>query len=46
MAIKAFVNGRDIFVRLPTGFAGKSQCYASLPTEVTSSVYKHLERSL
>ena len=33
MAIKAFVNGRDVFVCLLTGF-GKSLCYVSLPTEV------------
>ena len=38
MAIKAFFfNGRDVFVYLLTGF-GRSLCYASLPTEVTSSV--------
>ena len=37
MAIKAIVNGRVVFVCLVTGF-GKSLCYASLPTEVTSNV--------
>ena len=36
MAIKAFFYRRDVFVCLLTGF-GRSLCYASLPTEVTSS---------
>ena len=37
MAIKAFFNGRNVFVCLLTGF-GRSLCCASLPTEVTSTV--------
>ena len=37
MAIKAFFYGRDVLVCLLTSF-GRSLCYASLPTEVTSSV--------
>ena len=37
MAIKAFVNRRDVFVCLSTSF-GKSLCYASSPTEVTGSI--------
>ena len=37
MAIKAFFfYGRDVFVCLLTSF-GRSLCYASLPTEVTST---------
>ena len=37
IAMKAFLNGSYVFVCLLTGF-GRSLCYASLPTEVTSSV--------
>ena len=45
MAINAFFFMEEMFlyVSVLTGF-GRSLCYASLPTEVTSSVL-HLERS-
>ena len=29
-AVRAFVNGKDVFISLPTGF-GKSVCFQSLP---------------
>ena len=29
-AVRAFVDGKDVFVSLPTGF-GKSVCFQSLP---------------
>ena len=36
-AIHDFVNGRDVFVSLPTGY-GKSFCYAFLPVSLDFTV--------
>ena len=36
-SIKAFIDGRDVFVILPTGF-GKSVCFTCLPLAIASNL--------
>ena len=43
-AVKAFVEGKDVFVSLPTGY-GKSLCYTLLPL-VSTNEKRRLRRGL
>ena len=44
-AVKAFVEGKDVFVSLPTGY-GKSLCYALLPLVFDKRMEKEERRSI